>query len=47
MDVRALVGRVEANNAAACVIREENKGKATSNFLKSKPKNEECKIKNP
>uniref|UniRef100_M8C6E5 Glycerol-3-phosphate acyltransferase 6 n=1 Tax=Aegilops tauschii TaxID=37682 RepID=M8C6E5_AEGTA len=39
--------RIEANNAAACAIREETRGEATSTSLESKKKNEECKIKNP
>ena len=47
IDVRALVGRIEANDAAACAIREETRGEATSTSLESKKKNEECKIKNP
>ena len=46
IDVCALVGRTEANDAAACAIREETRGEATST-LESKKKNEECKIKNP
>ena len=38
IDIRAHVDRIEANDAAACAIREETRGEATSN--------EECKIKN-
>uniref|UniRef100_A0A8I6YHT2 Zinc finger GRF-type domain-containing protein n=1 Tax=Hordeum vulgare subsp. vulgare TaxID=112509 RepID=A0A8I6YHT2_HORVV len=47
IDVRALLSITEANDAAACAIRKEIRGKATSNSLESKPKNEECKMKNP
>lgn len=47
IDVRALLSITEANDAAACAIRKEIRGEATSNSLESKPKNEECKIKNP
>ena len=47
IDVRALVARIEANDAATCAIREETRGEATSTSLESKKKNEECKIKNP
>ena len=47
IDVRALLNIIEANDVAACAIRKEIRGEATSNSLKSKPKNEECKIKNP
>ena len=47
IDVRALFSRIEANDAAACAIREESRGEATSTSLEPKKKNEECKIKNP
>ena len=47
MDVDALLRRIEGNDAAACAIREETRGEATSTSLESKKKNEECKIKNP
>ena len=47
IDVRALLSRIEANDAAACAIREETRGEATSTSLEPKKKNEECKIKNP
>ena len=47
IDVRALVGRIEANDAAVCAIKEETRGKAMSTSLESKKKNQECKIKNP
>ena len=46
IDVCALLSRIEANDAAACAIREETRRKSTSTSLKSKKKNEECKIKN-
>ena len=36
IDVRALVIRIEANNAAACAIREEIREEATSTSLESK-----------
>ena len=47
IDVRAFLSRIEATDAAACAIREETRGEATSTSLESKKKNEECKIKNP
>ena len=47
IDVHAFVGTIETNDAAACVIREETRGKSMSTSLESKKKNEECKIKNP
>ena len=43
IDVRALLSRIEGNEAAACATR----GEATSTSLEPKKKNEECKIKNP
>ena len=42
IDVRALLSRIEGNEAAACATR----GEATSTSLKPKMKNEESKIKN-
>ncbi|KAE8768483.1 Phosphatidylinositol-4-phosphate 5-kinase 2 [Hordeum vulgare] len=42
IDVSALLGTIEGNDAAACATR----GKATSTSLKPKMKNEESKIKN-
>ena len=47
IDVLALLSRIEANDAAACVIREASRGEATSTSLEPKKKNEECKMKNP
>ena len=47
IDVRELVGRIETNDAAACAIREETRGEATSTSSKPKMKKEDCKIKNP
>ncbi|KAI4971020.1 hypothetical protein ZWY2020_001934 [Hordeum vulgare] len=47
IDVRALLSIIESNDAAACVITKEIRGEVTSNSLESKPKNEECKLKNP
>ena len=41
IDGRALLSRIEGNDAAACATR----GEATST-LEPKKKNEECKIKN-
>ena len=46
IDVRALLSRLEANDAVACAIREESRGEATSSSLEPKEKNERCKIKN-
>ncbi|XBI62345.1 hypothetical protein VPH35_042985 [Triticum aestivum] len=43
IDVSALLGTIEGNDAATCVTR----GEATSTSLKPKMKNEESKIKNP
>ena len=43
IDVRALLSRIEGNEAAACATR----GEATSTSFEPKMKNEECKIKNP
>ena len=43
IDVSALLGTIEGNDAAACVTR----GEATSTSSEPKMKKEECKIKNP
>ena len=43
IDVSALLGTIEGNDAAACVTR----GEATSTSSEPKMKNEECKIENP
>ena len=45
-DVRALLSKIKANDAAACATREESRGEATSISLEPKKKNEECKIRN-
>ena len=48
IDVRALLSKIKANDAAACATREESRGEATSTSVQpKKKKNEECKIKNP
>ena len=43
IDVRALLSRIEGNDAAACATR----GEAMSTSFEPKMKKEECKIKNP
>ena len=43
IDVSALLGTIEGNDAAACATR----GEATSTSFEPTTKKEECKIKNP